>query len=148
VELSPEIEEEYKKLTRDYDTLQKFYTELLGKQSESAMTTDMERRQQGEQIRVLDPATFPADPTFPNRGQFAGAGLGAGLLLGVVIALAFELRDTAIRNELDVEASLALPTLVLIPRVSSENGFKRADDRNGRGRPDKELKDQANAVRL
>src|SRR4029077_19885581 len=51
VAVSPEVEEKYKLLTRDYDTAQKFYADLLGKKSTSEMATDMEKRQQGEQMR-------------------------------------------------------------------------------------------------
>src|SRR6185369_12366323 len=35
VSLSPAIEEQYKLLTRDYDTAQKFYTDLLSKKNNS-----------------------------------------------------------------------------------------------------------------
>ena len=53
VSLSPAIEEQYKQLTRDYDTAQKIYNDLLSKKSESEMATEMERRQQGEQMRRI-----------------------------------------------------------------------------------------------
>jgi polysaccharide chain length determinant protein (PEP-CTERM system associated) len=115
VSLSPAIEEQYKQLTRDYDTAQKFYTDLLGKKSESAMTTDMVRDQQGEQFRLMNPANFPSSPSFPNRLIFAGGGLGIGAVLGLGLALWLELKDKAIRNELDVEAVMELPMLISLP---------------------------------
>ena len=110
--ISPEVEEQYKQLTRDYDTAQKFYTDLLAKKSTSEMATDMERRQQGEQMRLLNPASLPDAPSFPNRLMFAAGGLGAGLVFGLGLALWLELRDKSIRNEADVEASLQMPVLV------------------------------------
>jgi len=120
VAISPEVEEKYKLLTRDYDTAQKIYADLLAKKSTSEMATDMERRQQGEQMRLLNPASLPDAPSFPNRLLFAGGGLGAGLVLGLGLALWLELRDKSIRNEADVEASLQMPVLVSIPWVSGE----------------------------
>jgi polysaccharide chain length determinant protein (PEP-CTERM system associated) len=126
VSLSPAIEEQYKQLTRDYDTAQKFYTDLLGKKSESAMTTDMEREQQGEQFRLMNPASFPSAPSFPNRLLFAGGGLGAGAAIGFALALWLELKDKAIRNELDVEAVMELPMLISLPWVvEDENSGKK-----------------------
>ncbi len=113
--LSPGVEEQYKQLTRDYDSALKFYQDLLGKKSESEMATDMERRQQGEQMRLLNPANLPASPSFPNRWLFAGGGLGVGLGLGLGLAFWFELRDTSIRNEQDVTAALELPVLISLP---------------------------------
>jgi polysaccharide chain length determinant protein (PEP-CTERM system associated) len=119
VALSPAIEEQYKALTRDYETAQKFYNDLLAKKSESEMQTDMERRQQGEQMRLLNPANLPDAPSFPNRLLFAGGGLGAGLAIGLGLAMWLELRDKSIRNEQDVVAVLELPMLVSVPWIGS-----------------------------
>lgn len=134
VALSPTVEEQYKQLTRDYDTAQKFYDDLLSKKSASEMTTDMERQQQGEQFHLLNPASLPTSPSFPNRWLFSAGGLGAGLALGFGLAFWFELNDKAIRNELDVEAVLELPMLVSLPWVGqaeeTRNGKKKAASRH------------------
>ncbi len=122
--LSPGVEEQYKQLTRDYDTAQKFYNDLLAKKSESEMQTDMERRQQGEQMSLLNPANLPDSPSFPNRLLFAGGGLGAGLAVGLGLALWIEMRDKALRTEQDVLAVLDLPVLVSLPWVGQEKGGK------------------------
>jgi len=120
--LSPAVEEHYKQLTRDYDTAQKFYNDLLAKKSQSEMQTDMERRQQGEQMRLLDPANLPDSPSFPNRVMFASSGLGFGLALGVGLALWLEMRDKSIRNEQDVIAALRMPMLVSLPWIGNGAG--------------------------
>jgi polysaccharide chain length determinant protein (PEP-CTERM system associated) len=120
VAVSPEVEEKYKLLTRDYDTAQKFYADLLAKKGTSEMATDMEKRQQGEQMRLLNPANLPDTPSFPNRLVFAGGGLGTGLVIGLGLVLWLELRDKSIRTEADVEASLQMPVLVSLPWVTEE----------------------------
>jgi polysaccharide chain length determinant protein (PEP-CTERM system associated) len=120
VALSPAVEEQYKALTRDYDTAQKFYNDLLAKKSESEMQTDMERRQQGEQMRLLNPASLPDSPSFPVRWLFAAGGAGGGLAIGMGLALWLELRDKAIRTEGDVVAVLELPTLVSVPWIGAQ----------------------------
>jgi capsular polysaccharide biosynthesis protein len=104
-------------LARDYDNAQKNYQDLLASKSKSDLTLTMEQQQQGEQMRLLYPASMPDTPSFPNRLLFAGGGLGAGLALGLGIALWFELRDKAIRTEADAEAALELPMLVSVPWV-------------------------------
>jgi len=124
VALSPSVEEQYKSLTRNYDTALKFYQDLLAKKSESEMATDMERRQQGEQMRLLNPANLPDTPSFPNRLLFAGGGLGVGLGIGLGLALWLELRDKAIRTEQDVTAALDLPMLVSVPWLTDGLALK------------------------
>jgi polysaccharide chain length determinant protein (PEP-CTERM system associated) len=127
---SPAIEEQYKELARDYDNAQKVYQDDLAKQSTSKMATQAQQQQQGEQMALLDPATLPDSPSFPNRLLFAGGGLGAGLALGLGLALWLELRDKSIRTQADAEAALDLPMLVAVPWVvqavtANGNGKRR-----------------------
>jgi polysaccharide chain length determinant protein (PEP-CTERM system associated) len=111
---SPLVQEEYKNVTRDYQTAQGFYDELLKKMNSSKMATDLERRQQGEQFRVMDEPNLPDSPTFPKRILFVGGGLALGLLVGIMLVAWREYRDTAMRNERDVWAFTKLPTLAVI----------------------------------
>jgi polysaccharide chain length determinant protein (PEP-CTERM system associated) len=117
VEGSPAVEQEYKQLTRDYQTALEFYNDLLKKRDQSAMATDLERRQQGEQFQILDPANLPDNPSFPKKGIFALGGLGGGLALGLGLTLLLEMQDTSFRNEKDVEALLHLPVLAMVPKL-------------------------------
>jgi polysaccharide chain length determinant protein (PEP-CTERM system associated) len=117
VSSSPGVEGEYKELARDYDNAQKVYLDDLAKQSTSKMATQAQQQQQGEQMALLNPASLPDSPSFPNRLLFAGGGLGAGLALGLGLTLWLEFRDTSIRTEADAEAAVGLPLLVSIPWV-------------------------------
>ncbi len=130
VALSPAIEEQYKQLARDYDNAQKVYQDLLAKQSTSKMVAQAAQQQQGEQLKLINPASLPDAPSFPNRWLFAGGGLGAGLALGMGLALWLELRDKSIRTEADAEAALELPMLVAVPWV----GEAAQQNGNGAGR--------------
>lgn len=112
---TPEVEEQFKDLTRDYDTAQKFYDDLLAKMNQSKMATDLELRQQGEQFRVMDEPNLPDAPSFPNRQLFALGGFAFGLLFGLGISAFLEYRDTALRSERDVWAFTRLPTLAILP---------------------------------
>jgi protein tyrosine kinase modulator len=126
LQLSPKIQQEFKYLTRDYQTALEFYNDLLKKRNESQMATELEHRQQGEQFRVLDAPSFPERPSFPNRPLFGFGGLGAGLLLGVGLVQLSELRDKSMRSKQDIETYLRLPTLAQIslmePGARTKNG--------------------------
>jgi uncharacterized protein involved in exopolysaccharide biosynthesis len=123
--MSPAVEQKYKELTRDYQTALQFYNELLAKKSQSEMATSLERRQQGEQFRVMDPPDLPGRPSFPNRPLFAGGGLGVGLALGIGITLLLEFQDKSLRTEDDVEHFLGLPTLAMVPLINDRKGDKK-----------------------
>jgi polysaccharide chain length determinant protein (PEP-CTERM system associated) len=127
VQSSPGVEQEYKQVTRDYQTALDFYTDLLKKRDLSAMSTDLERQQQGEQFRILDPANLPDKPSFPQKRLFALGGLGGGLALGFGLGLLLEMQDTSLRSERDVELALRLPVLAMLPLVKSGAGQAKSE---------------------
>ncbi|MGO8796761.1 MAG: hypothetical protein ACLQLC_18205, partial [Candidatus Sulfotelmatobacter sp.] len=139
VSASPALEEQYKELARDYDNAQKVYQDDLAKQSSSRMATQAEQQQQGEQMVLLNPASVPDAPSFPNRLFFAGGGLGGGLALGFVLAFWLEFRDKSIRTQADAEAALELPMLVAVPWVvqtATSNGNGKGTLWNRKKHPD------------
>jgi len=117
VQSSPMVEQEFKQLTRDYQTALDFYNDLLKKRELSGMSNDLNRHQEGEQFRVLDPANLPDKPSFPNRLQFLMGGFAGGLGLGVAIGFVLELKDSSMRSERDVEFALHLPVLAMVPAI-------------------------------
>jgi len=124
VQSSPMIEQEFKQLTRDYQTALDFYNDLLKKKELSGMSNDLDRHQEGEQFRVLDPANLPDKPSFPNRLQFLLGGFAGGMGLGVAIGFVLEMKDTSLRSERDVEFSLRLPVLAMVPAIEPLSGKK------------------------
>ena len=114
ISASPLVQEQFKTLTRDYETTKAAYDELLKKMNESKMATDLEHRQQGEQFNIMDAANLPDAPTSPKRPLFAAGGLILGLMLGFSIVGLMEYRNTALRSERDIWAFMRLPTLATI----------------------------------
>jgi polysaccharide chain length determinant protein (PEP-CTERM system associated) len=114
VESTPQVEEEFKSLTRDNQTARENYDALQIKINQSKMASDLERRQQGEQFKIKDPANLPDGPIYPRRGVFISAGLLVGIVIGLVITALLEYKDTALRSERDVWAFTQLPTLAVI----------------------------------
>jgi polysaccharide chain length determinant protein (PEP-CTERM system associated) len=135
LQLSPAIAQQYKALTRDYQTALNFYNDFLKKQTDAGVATEVERRQEGEQFSVVDPPSLPQKPTFPNRPVFGFGGFMGGLGLGLGIALLLEARDTSLRTERDVELLLKLPILALIPEVEILKGSRTNGHGNGNLKP-------------
>jgi polysaccharide chain length determinant protein (PEP-CTERM system associated) len=120
VEAIPGTESEWAALSRDYETQQAAYKDLLAKSEQARVASNLERRQVGEQFRILDPARVPVTPVGPNRRLITGIGTAAGLALGLLLAALFELRDSTFRTELDVLEVLSLPVVAIVPYVPSD----------------------------
>jgi polysaccharide chain length determinant protein (PEP-CTERM system associated) len=136
VAASPAVEEEYKSITRDNQTAQAFYDDLLNKLNQSKMATDLEKRQQGEQFRVMDEPNLPEAPSSPKRSVFLTGGLAAGLGLGLLIVGLLEYFDTAVRNERDIWAFTKLPTLGVIAFAGEQAAEPTKRSLFGRRTPD------------
>jgi polysaccharide chain length determinant protein (PEP-CTERM system associated) len=118
VEISPLVEQQFNELNREYAMAQQFYDDMLKKRATSEVATRLERDQQSETFRVMDPPNAPGKPSSPDRLLFAAGGLGGGFCLGLLLAVLLEFRDKSLRNERDIEAILQLPTLAMIPTVN------------------------------
>jgi polysaccharide chain length determinant protein (PEP-CTERM system associated) len=121
VQASPMVEQEYKELTRDHDTAQGIYNDLLRKQSDSSIAKDLVQQQESEVFRELDPPSYPSSPSFPKMILFLPGGLAFGLALACGILYLLAMLDTAMYSERDVEASLKLPVLVSVPNLNAAN---------------------------
>jgi len=125
IDASPLGEKEYADLTRDRESARRRYDELTQKRSMSEMATAQENRKLGETLEVLDDATLPQNPAQPNRWMIIAVGTGLGLLLGVTLAGAREVKDTSLKNLKDVRAYSRLTILGSIPLLEDDFVVRR-----------------------
>jgi uncharacterized protein involved in exopolysaccharide biosynthesis len=121
IQASPVAQQEYIQLLRQRDVAQDRFNSLNGKMQSSAMATEVESRQQGETLEILEQPVMPSGPFSPKREIIILAGLIAGLGIGVGVASAREIRDTSLKNLKDVRAYTRLTVLGSIPLL--ENDF-------------------------
>lgn len=117
IEATPTRESELADLMRDYGTLQATYRSLLGKKQDSQISANLERRQIGEQFRILDPARLPTRPFTPNRPWYYAMGVLGGIAFGLTLAGLLEYFDRRMRSEDDVRAVLNVPVLATVPLI-------------------------------
>jgi polysaccharide chain length determinant protein (PEP-CTERM system associated) len=124
VQAGPALQSQLTELMRDYETLQDGYTALLKKSEESKIAVNLERRQIGEQFKVIDGARLPERPISPDRFRINMFGILGGLALGLGLVGFLEYRDTSFKTDDDVMTTLALPVLAVIP-VMTNAGERR-----------------------
>src|SRR5260370_35625480 len=109
------MEKQMKELKRSYQGVVDFYNELLKKQQNSAMATDLAHQQEGEQFRVLDPPSLPMKPSFPKNLNFAGGGFGGGFALGLSILYGFMAVDHSLHTDRGVRIFVEHPVFTRDP---------------------------------
>ncbi len=118
--LAPALEQELTVLNREYSTLKSQYDNLQSKKFQSQMTTNLETDRSSDTYRVIDEASLPEKPIFPDRIQIIGLGLVAALAAGVGAAIGRELLDTTLASEEEVTALLKIPVLATISEVPAK----------------------------
>lgn len=120
VENTPKREQELLSLRRDYQNIQSTYDSLLDRKLEADIAVNLERKQKGEQFRVLDPAKLPQKPVKPDMRKLFVMIVGAGLALGGGIIFLLEYLDTTFKRPEDIEEDLELPVLCSVPQIISD----------------------------
>lgn len=120
IDLVPARESELTELTRDYSTLQDTYKNLLRKKEDSSISANLERRQIGEQFKLLEPARVPERPSSPNRPLLTLIGMIVGVVLGVGATIFIEYNDTSFATDDEIAALLQLPVLAVVPAMQSD----------------------------
>ncbi len=122
IEETPKKEQELLLLSRDYDLVKANYQSLMEKKMQSQMAENLERKQQGEQFKILDPARIPVRPIRPDQRKILLIGLAIGLASGLGLAWIVESADKSFHDLEDVEDFLRLRVIAHIPDLKLKKG--------------------------
>ncbi len=122
VEVTPQREEELLSLNRDYDNIKGSYNSLLNRKLEADIAVNMEKKQKGEQFRIVDHARLPQKPVSPDLKKLILLAVAAGLGLGGGLIFLLDYLDTSLKRPDDIEADLGIPVLATIPRLYQPTG--------------------------
>jgi polysaccharide chain length determinant protein (PEP-CTERM system associated) len=119
LESVPEREQEFGRITRDYQGSKDLYDSLLKRYEEAHVGESMEADRQGERFRVLEPALPPPSPVAPNRVRLVIVGLLLAAATGVGAALVAEQFDPTFHSGAALREFTSVPVLATIPYISS-----------------------------
>jgi uncharacterized protein involved in exopolysaccharide biosynthesis len=105
---------------KEYESMKEIYEVLLKKNQEAQQAENLERRQKGEQFKVIDPAIVPEKPFSPDVPKILLISLFAGLASGLALAFVREQMDRSFHDADDVEISLGIKVLATIPEIEEK----------------------------
>ena len=116
---SPQIEKEYRNLTRDYDTALTKYNEVKDKQLEAELSESLEREHKGERFSLLEPPLLPESPAKPNRLAIIFLGFIFSFAGGIGSVVVRESTDQAVYGSKGIMEILHVPPVVVIPYIEN-----------------------------
>ena len=125
VENTPKREQELMSLQRDYQNIKDIYNSILKRKLEAEISVNMERKQKGEQFRLVDPPRLPVTPIAPDMRKLFMFTIAAGLGVGAALIFMLEFLDTSIRKIEDVESFLGVPLLCTVSTIHQKNRAKK-----------------------
>ncbi|RKX62512.1 MAG: hypothetical protein DRP37_01355 [Thermodesulfobacteriota bacterium] len=120
IEETPKREQELVDLTRDYDNLRLSYESLLTRKIEAEQAAALERRQKGEQFRVIDPARIPVVACKPDLKKILAMTLLLAAGTGFGLAFGLEFLSKAFYDPDKVTKALNIPVLACLPLLLTD----------------------------
>jgi polysaccharide chain length determinant protein (PEP-CTERM system associated) len=125
VENAPRREQEFRELSRDYESTRENYGSLMKRYEEAQLAENMEQRQKGEQFRVIDPAFPSGEPTAPNRLRYLIMALVASTALAIAAVVLAEQLNASFHSVDDLRALSTVPVLLSIPLIITADDTAR-----------------------
>jgi capsular exopolysaccharide synthesis family protein len=114
---------QYNILKREVDTNKQLYEGLLTRMKEATVSAGS----RASNVRIVDTSEVPKRPVKPRIALNLALGIILGAALGVGVAFLQEYLDNTLKTPDEVEGLLRLPSLGLLPSISS-NGTDKASD--------------------
>jgi polysaccharide chain length determinant protein (PEP-CTERM system associated) len=120
----PEREQEFGRLTRDYQAQKDLYDSLLKRYDEAQLGENLETDRHGERFRILETALPPSAPVAPNRLRLAIVGLMFAVAAGIAAIVAAEQFDSSFHGVEELREFTKVPVLASIPSIGPGYAYR------------------------
>jgi polysaccharide chain length determinant protein (PEP-CTERM system associated) len=118
---TPAVAKQLDALKIEYEHLFNTFQDFAKRHNEATVQAQLERRQLGEQFRVLEAAFRAPEPSAPNRGLILILGAVFAMMIGMGVGILLEALDTSPHDARALQNRLALPVLASIPAIWLES---------------------------
>jgi hypothetical protein len=115
----PQVEREYRILSRDYENALAKLKEIKAKLLEAELAESLERESKGERFSLIEPPQVPQKPIKPNRMAILLLGFVFSFAGGVGHVIIRESIDQTIHGSKDVIMITKTPPLAVIPYIQN-----------------------------
>jgi len=115
IEMTPKVSLQLEKMEKEYGVISERYQDLLAKKLNAEMAEELEKRQKGEQFRILDLAVPSNVPYSPDVRKVVMFSILFGLCLGGALAFFKESLDPAFYTPEEIESSLGVKVIACLP---------------------------------
>ena len=112
---TPQVEQEYKILLRDYENAQLKYQDINNRLLAAREAKGLEQSQLAERFTLIDPPIVPEKPIRPNRLALILVGFVLALGVGAGIGTVLEFMDRSIRRPEELSSIVKYPVLAIVP---------------------------------
>ena len=117
IEASPQVEREYKTLTRDLDLAHQKYDEINKSMMDSEVTSAAIASGRSDELSLVNAPALPSKPAKPKRIAIAAIGVMLAIILSLSAVVVAESVDQTVRGSRDVRRVLDLSPLGVIPEI-------------------------------
>jgi uncharacterized protein involved in exopolysaccharide biosynthesis len=119
VENTPQVEQEYRALQRDYANAQAKYQETMNRLLAAREAKGLEESRMAEKFTIVDPPIMPEKPDRPNRLALLLVGVVLSLGSGVGFGSMAEYMDRSVRSPDELAETAGHPVLAVIPYLET-----------------------------
>ena len=107
---APQLQADYANVNRDYEVVQRRYTDLLGRRESMRLSTAADLEGDKVKVQIIDPPQVPQNPIAPKRLLLTSGVLLAGLAAGCGLAFLLTQLDQSFHTVDDLR-SLGFPVV-------------------------------------
>ncbi len=119
---TPQVEQKYKILLRDYENAQIKYQDINSRLLSAREAKGLEQSQLAERFTLIDPPIVPEKPIRPNRLALILVGFVLSMGIGIGVGVFLEFMDRSIRRADELSDIVKYPVLAIVPYWVDRSG--------------------------